>query len=311
MSLPVLLDVISDAAKLGYRGLSVSGGEPIMYRGLGMLLAHAKSLGMVTSVTSNGYFATPKMLERLSDYLDVLAISMDGPPSIHNQMRGRSDAFERLEKSIDVVQAMGIKFGLVHTLTPATWEHLFWIGTFAADNQASLLQIHPLELAGRAAVEMGDASVEFDVAGRAYVIAMALAGKYADFMAIQIDLMHRDFARNNPSLVYATSSEQPPKSEAGAPPIDIIVLQADGNLVPISYGLNTQFKICNVGDTRLVDAWPSYLRGGYQDFLNLCREEFAEICSDTICPVFNWTERIVSRSNRFRRGNGTGAGFPG
>jgi hypothetical protein len=148
---------------------------------------------------------------------------------------------------------------------------------------------------------MGEDPVGFDVSGRAYIIAMALAGKYAKSMVVQIDLLHREIAINNPDIVYAASSETLNHQSVNAPPISIIVLQADGTLVPISYGFNPRFKICNVDHTRLSEAWPSFLRHGYLDFLSLCQEEFVEICSGATPPVFNWNERIVSRSNRWHR----------
>src|SRR5271168_4985172 len=50
--------VISDAAAMGYRVVSVSGGEPLMYSALDKVLGHAKSLDMLTTVTTNGFFTS-------------------------------------------------------------------------------------------------------------------------------------------------------------------------------------------------------------------------------------------------------------
>jgi Fe-coproporphyrin III synthase len=44
--LPVLDDLVADAASLGYEVLAVSGGEPFMYPGLPGLLRQAKAVGM-------------------------------------------------------------------------------------------------------------------------------------------------------------------------------------------------------------------------------------------------------------------------
>jgi MoaA/NifB/PqqE/SkfB family radical SAM enzyme len=58
--------VISDAAEMGYNVVSVSGGEPLLYAGLEQVLAHAKSLGLFTTITTNGYFNQERRLSRLS-----------------------------------------------------------------------------------------------------------------------------------------------------------------------------------------------------------------------------------------------------
>src|SRR5690242_9462370 len=79
-SLDVLRRVVSDAAALGYEVVSISGGEPLLYRELPALLAHAKGLGLRTTVTSNGMLLSERRLAELADVVDVLALSLDGRP---------------------------------------------------------------------------------------------------------------------------------------------------------------------------------------------------------------------------------------
>src|ERR1700735_85453 len=55
LDVATLCKVISDAAEMGYRVVSMSGGEPLMYGGLDEVLGHAKSLNMFTTVTTNGF----------------------------------------------------------------------------------------------------------------------------------------------------------------------------------------------------------------------------------------------------------------
>jgi organic radical activating enzyme len=43
---------------MGYQVVSISGGEPFLYRRLADLLRHARALGMQTTVITNGYFST-------------------------------------------------------------------------------------------------------------------------------------------------------------------------------------------------------------------------------------------------------------
>src|SRR3984957_5535266 len=54
LGVETLTSVIEDARGQGYEVASFSGGEQILYKPLSVLLRRAKSLGMRTTVTSNG-----------------------------------------------------------------------------------------------------------------------------------------------------------------------------------------------------------------------------------------------------------------
>jgi MoaA/NifB/PqqE/SkfB family radical SAM enzyme len=293
----VVCEVISDAAAMGYQVVSVSGGEPMMYGGLDEVLAHAKSLGLRTTVTTNGFFTGQKRLERLRELVDVLAVSLDGPPELHNEIRGSARAFERLEAGLKNVLKAGIPFGFIHTLTRRNWEHLLWVAEFAAASGAQLLQIHPLELAGRAGSQMTSDAPEEDIRAKVYILAFALADKYGDTMKVQLDLLYRDHLREEPGLVYAGESDGESGGAAPAQSLGLIVLEADGTVVPVSYGFSRSYRLCNVKEQRLADVWPDYLTNGYPAFRDLCRQVWDELSAPDAPLLSNWHEVIVSRSH--------------
>jgi MoaA/NifB/PqqE/SkfB family radical SAM enzyme len=294
LSEAALRDAIADAAAMGYAVLSVSGGEPLMFRRLDRVLAHAKSLGLRTTVTTNGYFTSTKLLDRIRDHVDLLAISLDGPPEVHNAIRGSERAFERLQTGVDRLRSEGIPFGFIHTVTRRNWEHLLWVAEFAARNGAQLLQVHPLEEAGRAITEMAQEHPEEEVLEKVYVLASAVAATYRDAMAVQLDLLYRDHLRKVPALIYADDGQ--PESGTAAHLLGLIVLAPDGSVLPVSYGFSPRYEICNVNDRRLSEAWPSYQANRYPDFRSLCRRVWNELCGPDAPLVTNWHEMIVSRS---------------
>ena len=183
--------LVSDAARMGYQVISVSGGEPFLYTGLVEVLQHAKKLGLRTTVTTNGYFLEPRRLAALRGCLDILAVSLDGPPESHNRLRGSPKAFERLCSGLKNLQESSLNFGFIHTLTCDTWEQLAWVAEFAAENGARLLQLHPLEMSGRATPVLASLSAPDEALAKAYLLAFALAEKYHDSMLIQVDLLRR------------------------------------------------------------------------------------------------------------------------
>jgi MoaA/NifB/PqqE/SkfB family radical SAM enzyme len=283
---------------MGYQVVSFSGGEPFLYSGLLEVLQHAKSLGLRTSVTTNGYFLQPRRLEALRDFVDVLAVSLDGPPELHNRLRGSPRAFDRLCAGLKSLRASGMSFGFIHTLTQETWEHLSWIAEFAAASGARLLQLHPLEMAGRAEGKLGALCAEEDGLAKAYLLASVLGAKYSAAMTIQLDLLHREQVLRAPEIVYA--DEYPGDTDTIAPAdlLGLMVVEADGAVVPISYGFSRQYQICSLKEQRLYQSWQSFLRVGHPQFRRLCRELFEELILPGQRPLFNWHERVVERSHR-------------
>jgi MoaA/NifB/PqqE/SkfB family radical SAM enzyme len=268
-----------------------------MYGGLDGVLAHAKSLGLCTTVTTNGFFTGQGRFNRLRELVDVVAISLDGPPEIHNRIRGSTRAFRRLEVAIENVRQARIPFGFIHTLTQRNWEYLLWVAEFAAASGARLLQIHPLELAGRAGSQMAGDAPENDVLAKVYVLAFALASRYGDTMKVQLDLLYADHLREEPELVYAGEPEENSDQTVPAQLLGLLVLEPDGTVVPVSYGFSRLYKVCNVKEQKITDAWSDYLANGYPAFRALCRRVWEELCAPGAPLLTNWHEVIVSRSH--------------
>jgi MoaA/NifB/PqqE/SkfB family radical SAM enzyme len=292
-----LLETINDAAEMGYKVLSFSGGEPFLYDELKTLLSHAKSLGFHTSVTTNGFFLDDRHLDPLGDLIDVLAVSLDGPPDYHNHMRGSNHAFSRLTKGLENIRERKLNFGFIHTLTQSNWEHIEWVFAFAADNGAKLLQIHPLELVGRATSEMTTHMPTDDILERLYLMCFILGSRYQDRMFVQLDVLCRDDILADPDLIYASEELADCEARDPAELLSLIVLQTDGSLVPLSHGFDRRYEVCNIHQQRLRDAWPRYFSDRYTSFRQLCRRVYHDISCGDEASLFNWHELISSYSH--------------
>lgn len=296
-----LLNLVEDVADMGYGVISVSGGEPLMYKGIEKVLSYAKSLGLRTTITTNGTLLDELHLSKLRGCVDLIAVSLDGPPSIHDKIRGSTTAFERLDKGLKVLKGLGFTFGIIHTLTNESWEHLLWIAEFASKNGASLLQIHPLESIGRAKLssDMRQYLNSDEVIARVYLLSLALSAKYEKNLAIQFDTFHKEYVLQKLELIYASKLDieiqhQKKPSEL----LHLLVVEADGSVVPISYGMSKKYEICNINTQRLHDAWPKYLqKGSYVAFRKLCADLCHEISKPSLFPFFNWYEMLVNSSH--------------
>jgi MoaA/NifB/PqqE/SkfB family radical SAM enzyme len=289
---------LSAAREEGYTVAGFSGGEPLLYRPLGEVLAHAKREGLVTTVTSNGMLLDARRLAMLAGRVDLLAISLDGVPRSHDRMRGDPRAFATMEGRLDGVRRSGIPFGFIFTLTQFNLDELPWVASFALAQGAALLQVHPLEIAGRAAVELADARPDPTEASWALIAAAKLQEQVGERLRVHLDLFDREALRRAPERVFADGAAADgagrgrPLGESLSP----LILEADGTLVPVHYGFARRFALGNVrtDDFRTcAERW----RGGLDaDFRALCRAEFAELVDSDELPVANWYERLGRRA---------------
>jgi AdoMet-dependent heme synthase len=95
---------IADVKRAGALHMSFSGGEPFLRGDMFELAAYASSLGLSTAVNTNGTrLVTSENARRLCDMgMGTVFISLDGPDAkTHNELRGRSHAFDSALHAID------------------------------------------------------------------------------------------------------------------------------------------------------------------------------------------------------------------
>ncbi len=231
---------------------------------------------------------------RLAGLVDVLAISLDGPPEVHNRVRGHPRAFERLERGLDAVRAAGLAFGFIHTLTRTDWTHLPWVADYAAAQGASLLQVHPLEMSGRACSELADACADEDILARVYLMGIAIASKHGCRMQLQMDVVYRQHVREHPGLFYACADA----GGTSAPEaLGLLVLEADGSIVPLSHGFDRRYRIGNLHQQSLREAWPGFRARRLTALRRLCREVWTDLAADDGPLLSNWHEVVSARSH--------------
>jgi MoaA/NifB/PqqE/SkfB family radical SAM enzyme len=294
LSHQILEDVLEDAAALGYKVASFSGGEPVLYKDLVQLLMHAKELGFRTTVTSNGMLLDQKRMAMLTGCTDVLAISLDGVPESHNRMRASDEAFERMQANLERVRQSGITFGFIFTLTQFNVNEIDWAARFAVEQGARLLQIHPLEEVGRASQLLVGSRPDEMESAFAYLVAERLRQMYGDRLFVQLDIFHRDLVKRFPARFYA--DDVWPESAQLADMLTPLVVEADGNVAPLGYGFARRFGLGSIAENRLKDLAPEWIRQRYPAFRELCRDVYAEACTPSDLPFLNWYELIGGRS---------------
>lgn len=84
-----------DAREAGFVGLSIWGGEPLVHPDFDRVVRHAKRLGFMTHLVTNGFLLEQKMDTVLSG-IDRVCISVDHPSPMHDKIRGIRGLFARI-----------------------------------------------------------------------------------------------------------------------------------------------------------------------------------------------------------------------
>ena len=299
---------LGEARAQGFEAVGFSGGEPLVYRPLPRLLAAARSLGLLTTVTTNALLLDEARLGAIAPHLSLLAISLDGMPASHDRMRGRIGAFEKMRDRLPLVRSAGVPFGFIFTLTWGNLHELGWAAEFAAAEGASLFQVHPLESAGRA-IETGLRPPDELELSYAFLEVARLQKQYGDALPIQYDVLDREAVRCDPGRAYAVAAPDP-AALAAAPLADFlapIVVQADGWIVPLQYGFSTDFAIGRLGADDFGRQAARWLRGRSGEFLALACDVWNEMAAaPEHLPFSNWYARISAASHGIEMRPGEG-----
>ncbi len=112
-------DLLTAAAQLGLGRASFSGGEALLRPDLAVLLAHAKSLGLLTSLNTNAYLLASRFAE-IAPHLDMLVVSLDGPAALHDRRRGLPGGHARTLAALADARARGIRAASITVLDGET-----------------------------------------------------------------------------------------------------------------------------------------------------------------------------------------------
>ena len=124
--------LIDELAKAGTRKIGLTGGEPFVRKDLVEIISHINSRNIYSTVTTNGTLMKEKDVENiLKTGLDHIVFSLDGPPGIHDEVRGVRGTYDRLIKSLHIFSRIRGELGLKkpwirinHAISAQTSSHL-------------------------------------------------------------------------------------------------------------------------------------------------------------------------------------------
>jgi radical SAM protein with 4Fe4S-binding SPASM domain len=96
--------VIDDFAAIRTAGIGFTGGEPLLRQDMVELIAYAKSKGMITHMSSNGFAINETVAKNLMESgLDAIGFSLDGATrETHDGIRGINGSYDRVINAISI-----------------------------------------------------------------------------------------------------------------------------------------------------------------------------------------------------------------
>lgn len=290
LAVELLSAALSDAVALGYRRLAVSGGEPLLYSPLATLLTHARRLGMVTTITTNGMLTTPERWEPLAALVDVAAVSIDGIGGDHDALRRCPGAFARTVANLATLRRSGVAFGLIFTLTQHNVDALEHVVRLAAEHGARGVQVHPLTLQGRAAEALTGARPD----GIELIAALAEASRLGGALGVTVSVD----AVSRQQLVAYRDHFVPGRPVRSLPAVaPILIIAADGSVVPLTHDLAPHLRLGSIVEAPLAALARAWLASDAADRLAAsCAGAWTELTSDAPAPAAHWYDAVANRS---------------
>jgi MoaA/NifB/PqqE/SkfB family radical SAM enzyme len=124
MSTAEWCDAIDQFVKGGMGRASIIGGEPLLRKDVGNIIAHLKSHNVHVAMNTNGWFV-PQRIEEV-EQLDLVCVTLDGPAAVHDRQR-HQDSYERTIQAIEMLTARGVPTITMTVVTPssaATIDHV-------------------------------------------------------------------------------------------------------------------------------------------------------------------------------------------
>jgi len=92
--------------------ISITSTEPLLYPHIRDAVALVKGMGMEMNITTNGVLLERYAEDLVKLGLDKLTISIDGPPDIHDAIRGVPGTFEKAMRGVAAIHEFKKRFGV-------------------------------------------------------------------------------------------------------------------------------------------------------------------------------------------------------
>lgn len=137
--------ILTAAYEKGNRYVSITGGEPFLYKQIFEVLDHAHDLGYWINILSHGGLLDQARIDRLKKYWRLrIRISLDGPnPETHDPLRGQG-TFDHTMSKIALLVANDINTGFGVTVSEHNLDSVEEMMRLAIDKGIAFMRFSPV-----------------------------------------------------------------------------------------------------------------------------------------------------------------------
>jgi len=299
--LPVddVLRAIGECPALGIGTLTLTGGEPLLYKGLDQVLeAAAGSMpGVTIRVCTNGTLLSPSRAARFRELGVRLNISIDGRPEFHDRFRNLAGSFHSAERGVHAAVDADVPVTIVSTISKANLDSLEFMVDWAATAGAGDFFAQPLLDLGRGKQIAGQCLTFDDVNGLILQLTDLANRPRTRKLRYQVFGVKRKFLLDHPCGAYVcngTGCHRGVDKE-----IKNVVVREDGTVLPEVPNLNHRYSLGKIQGNSLSELIRRYYECGYDDFDRLCRAAYAEVLPKWDCVIVPWEQIIAERSQNW------------
>ena len=246
LSLADYKTILDDLAAMRLLHLTLSGGEPLVYRHFFELGAYARERGFVIKVKSNGVPLNRRNAARLKAEVDPFLVEMSihgARAETHDKLTQVPGSFERLLRNIATLQAAGLRLRLNSTLT--RWNEGEVEEMFAlCDGMGVSLQFDP-EVTPRDDGDLSPLDIAPSAAGIAHMVRVSLRRGRAAAQAERVPI------RLKPAVDKDLKLDPKKHKVCGAGSTNLII-DPFGNVYPC---VQFRRKVGNVHDQSIPEIW--------------------------------------------------------
>jgi hypothetical protein len=278
----------------GYETVSLSGGEPFLYRELAALVDGLAAVGYGINVVTNATVLTSRRLAPVAQHLSFVAVSLDGARANHDRIRCRAGAFDDALRGVERLREADVPFGLTCCVTAENLVDVPALYEVAVETGARVLNLRPLALVGRGSSLAGGAALGPGDLARLVLLADLLAGDTEGGVGVRVDLAPAGALRAQAADAHRILAADPSSltlSDIANP----LILDDRGRLLPFAYGIHPRFAVAEELEG-LPDRLAAWRSDGVGTLVDLLSRAIRDLPDAAQAPV-DWFDHLTHTSN--------------
>lgn len=296
LPLELVLRAIGESKALGIGTIVVTGGEPLLYRGVERVLEAAAAVpGVQTTLCTNGTSLTSRRAAQLNEWKIRVNVSVDGHPEYHDRFRHLRGAFRASERGAQAAIAAGLAVTIISSISQANLDAVDFLLDWAAKLGADQFLVQPLLTLGRGA-DIADRCLTFAQLNRLILHLTDLANeeRYRN-LRCQVIGARKQFLLAHPCGAFVCNGTGCHRGVSKE--IKKLIVREDGTVLPEVPTLSHRYALGNIREATLAQLVARYFERGYDQFDKLCRVTYAEVLPSWDCVIVPW-EQILSERSR-------------